>query len=80
MPFGTLSSPPLANPPNKDCEFQQPIGIGTRRYEMNSDIFGNLMEWGDVLEKLEHIVLGDSLRGPDALRKLHVHVTLDGCL
>ena len=28
---------------------------------MQSDIFGNLMEWGDVLEKLERLRVSDSL-------------------
>jgi len=32
-----------------------------RRDEMQSDIFGNLMEWGDVLEKIERLRDSDSL-------------------
>jgi hypothetical protein len=40
---------------NAFWDIEQPIGIGTRRQEMKSDVFGNLMEWGDVLDKLEQL-------------------------
>jgi hypothetical protein len=39
--------------PKKDGRVPQGTGIWIRRNGMPEDIFGNLMEWGEVLEKLE---------------------------
>jgi hypothetical protein len=54
----TLSS---ATAPEKDGGFSQAIGIGIRRKGMQQDIFGNLMEWGDILEKIGQIRDSNSL-------------------
>jgi hypothetical protein len=55
MCFGTVNSSFSVTAPEKDCGFWQDVGFGTRRNKMHSDIFGNLMEWGEVLEKLESL-------------------------